>query len=517
MTSLFLIDPPRAGLLEGASHGLTSLANWIERNTSSVSVTLLDWSALPFDRIPVAVFREVRAHKQIVVGITCATATYQSALAVAQIFRVASDSCVIVLGGHHATPEAEVILRAHQEIDIVVRGEGERPLLDLVLGVPWSEIPGLCYRKDSGEVATNPPPVPLGTSELDSIASCFHQPRSESGKFGRCCIVTARGCPLACRFCVVGQQPVRSRSIPRVIEDLRELISGGYDEFTIEDNFFAQSPRRTIALCEAIAELQKEIDHRFIFDCQTRIESCSETVVSALAAAGCDAVYLGVEALTVRQLTFLGKTAVPGHFLKQLHETAIPLLFDYGIEANLNLQIGVPHTTMEEMEDTLRGIEAIGEIALDRGGVVRFFPHLHVIYPGTPEFKDGLATGVFPRDIFERFTEWEAAQNSVLDWMGRRFAHGAGGLPIEMLEPDALRDGEFVLLPERIYSADNFVNRMGQIDGVEVFDYAAHLVSNTEPGRRVRANDFSTNSARLPSPGLASSHLLQTSFESAGD
>jgi radical SAM superfamily enzyme YgiQ (UPF0313 family) len=518
MTTLFLVDPPRAGLLEGAPQGLVSLASWVENRAPSVTIRLLDWSALKPDRLCDAVAALHHKEGRVLVGITATTATYQSAIAVARAFKHTSPATQVVLGGHHATPEAELILARHHEVDLIVRGEGERPLLDLALGVPWAGIPGISYRNNLGSIIANAPPIPLSTAELDSIATCFHKTRPEPGKFGRCCVMTARGCPLACKFCVVARQTVRSRSVERVIQDIGQLIDNGHSHFTIEDNFFAQSAHRTIELCESLALLQKLIPpKKFVFDCQTRVESCTQAVLKSLARAGCDAVYLGVEALTARQLRFLGKTALPEHFLIQLAEKVLPDLFSHQIEANLNLQIAIPDTTQTECDEAIDRLAAMGRLASLRHGVVRIFPHLHVAYPGTPLFQDGLVRGAYPRDIFERFTEWEATQGAVLEWMGRRFAHGAGGLPVAMLEPEALRRGEFLLQIEQVHMADRFVDRMIQLEGIEVFNYAAHrTIEETQPEGE-NSYDKKSGLDLHPSLSLGGAMLLQRALQPAGD
>jgi anaerobic magnesium-protoporphyrin IX monomethyl ester cyclase len=519
MTELLLIDPPRAGLLEGTSHGLASLADWVRSRAPRVSVKVLNWAGLQQYELDTAAARALDGRGYTLVGITTTTATYQAALGVARAFKAACPQAVVVLGGHHATPEAKLILATHPEIDVIVRGEGERPMLDLALNKPWQEIPGISYRGHSEEIVATPSAVPLSTKDLDSIGTCFHRSQTETGKFGRCCVVTARGCPLACRFCAVAQQAVRSRSIPRVVADIRQLISEGFREFTIEDNFFAQSSARTVALCEALADLQQTLPEGegIVFDCQTRVESCSPTVVAALAKAGCDAAYLGAEALTPRQLLFLGKTPLPERFLKQLTESALPLLFANGIAANLNLQIGIPDTTADECAETLVCLQRIGRLARQNQGVVRIFPSLHVIYPGTPEFQDGLAAGVFRRDIFERFTEWEAAQGSVLEWMGRRFAHGAGGLPVAMLDPIALRQSNFLLLFDQVRRAEEFMDSIGSIDGIEVFDYTAHRTMSLRTPKRDDTNEKDIGTVLLAPAVLPGSGLLQGTLESAGD
>lgn len=475
MTQLLLIDPPRGGLLEGATHALVSLADWVQRRAPGAVVEILDWAALPEGKIPAVVRDALPPDGRSVVGITATTATYQAALAVARAFKRADGTIQVVMGGHHVTPEADVVLGRHPEIDVIVRGEGERPLLDLARGIPLADIPGISFRTATGKVVRNAAPLPLSTAELDTIATEFPGINSEPGKFHRLTYMSARGCPLACRFCVVAQQPVRARSVAQVIADLRRLVEKGFRRFTIEDNFFAQAPKRTLALCGALARLQESLDPGFIFDCQTRVESCTEQIVPALAAAGCDAVFLGVEALVPRQLTLLGKTPVPDRFLARLRHSVLPLLFTHGIEANLNLQVGVPGATELERDMTLHQLAELGRRARERSGVIRLFPQLHVVYPGTAEFVDYLNAGAFPRDIFESFTEWESAHGSVLAWMGARFAHGAGGIPIALLDPDALRSGGFALREEEFRSAERLVEAFSMVDSVEVFDYRSEV------------------------------------------
>jgi hypothetical protein len=474
---LLLIDPPRAGLLEGGSNALLSLADWVERRAVDVEVRVLDWASTPPHAIPdaIATLLSESSAEQIVVGITAMSASYRSALHVAHAFKAANRDIVVCLGGHHATPEAEIILQHHPEIDLVFRGEGERSLLRLVEGLPLTAIPGISFRsKDFGLVVATEDPVPLGTEELDSIATDFDRLASDSGKFGRTTLVTARGCPLGCRFCVVSQTKVRSKSVDAVIADVSRLLARGHRSFTIEDNFFAQSPRRTLELCRALAELQKT-SGSFVFDCQTRVESCSESIVAALAEAGCDRVFLGVEALTPRQLHFLGKTPLPERFMDRLTQNVLPTLFRSGIDVGMNLQAGIPGTNLQEKDETLFRLEEIAAIARRHAGSLHIFTHLHVIYSGTPEFRDCVASGTFPRDIFEDFTLWEAEQPSMLRWLGEHFAHGTGGVPIALLEPAKLRDSRFEVLYRRLEDVNQFLRRIQSIRGMELFDFAPEL------------------------------------------
>ena len=83
----------------------------------------------------------------------------------------------------------------------------------------------------------------------------------------------------------------------------------------------------------------------------------------------------------------------------------------------------------------------------------------------------------FQRDIFESFTQWEADQGAMLHWLGTHFAHGAGGLPIALLDPCRLSRNEFELLEEHVQEADDMLANVKSIGGIELFDYSPELTS----------------------------------------
>jgi hypothetical protein len=356
--TLILVHPPQQGLLEGFSSGLIALANFVDSNAPDTTVRLLDLGLLGADGArQAAANAAARAGEPLVVGITTTTASYQSGLAVARAFKDVAPGCFVVLGGHHASPEDATILRHHHgTVDAVVRGEGELALLALVEDFPnFERVPGLTYVRD-GTLSRNSSPPLLSQNQLDRIGFTFRGNgiRSAPGKFDHVTYVSARGCPLGCRFCAVADGAVRSKSIPAIVEDLRRLVTDhGYRSIAIEDNFFAQHRAHTVELCSAIAALQREPGVDFRWDCQTRVESLQHAdVVHAMAAAGCEAAYLGVEALVPDQLLYLGKTANPERYLHLLEAKVIPLLLEAGVDCYINLQLGIPGFAPDAMEET---------------------------------------------------------------------------------------------------------------------------------------------------------------------
>jgi hypothetical protein len=142
--TLFLIAPPQRGLLEGFASGLISLANFVQLHEPAIYIRLLDYSQADPLEIDGELRSAVARAGDALIGITATTASYYNAALVAQACKRLRPETPVVLGGHHATAQDEVILRRHPEFDIVVRGEGEWALLSLLRSFPaLSGVPGM--------------------------------------------------------------------------------------------------------------------------------------------------------------------------------------------------------------------------------------------------------------------------------------------------------------------------------------------------------------------------------------
>lgn len=485
-TTLLLVVPPQRGLLEGFSTGLVAIANYISRKAPAIDIQFLDLG-LAEDHDLEAVISEalLKARGRIFVGITGTTASYQSMLRTAAVFKGLKSSARTIFGGHHASSQDKIIMDRHSTVDYVIRGEGEQALLALIEHhADPTVVPNLTWR-NHGKIIQNPEAPPLQEAELDLLKPTFEGNglRSAAGKFDHVTYVSARGCPLKCAFCVVRASAIRAKSIPSVVADIRYLVKElGYKALAIEDNFFAHQPKRTLALCEALKQLREELD--FTWDCQTRVESMRRPdIADAMAEAGCTAVYLGVEALVPKHLEYLGKTPRPEQYLEELERTVIPNLLRSGLDPYINLQLALPQEVEGDRKVTESLLIRLGALAQRAGRQITVFPQLSVLYPGTPHFSDQMATGIFKQfgdDIFEAFTHWEAHEEPVLRYLGEHFAHGVGGIPMGLLDENALLEGEFVISSERILSVSTQLTRMDELPGITVFRYGRYLAAPKE-------------------------------------
>ncbi|HYA77732.1 MAG TPA: cobalamin-dependent protein, partial [Verrucomicrobiae bacterium] len=154
-----LVNPPSPSgsvvHLPLAVLGLGYLAAVLEKNQYQVDV--IDCPAL---HLSDEQFRnEISKRQPDIVGITSATLTYKCALRMAKNVKETCPNCLTILGGIHATFWDDKALQECPELDIVVRGEGENTLLELVqrieAGKSYDDVIGTTCRKD-GKIVKNP-------------------------------------------------------------------------------------------------------------------------------------------------------------------------------------------------------------------------------------------------------------------------------------------------------------------------------------------------------------------------
>ena len=103
--------------------------------------------------------KEFAAYQPDVVGITSVTPTIKSTYLTAKIAKQNAPNCVVVLGGPHATFLDKDVLTEEPAVDIVVRGEGEITLAELLSKLfgngDLGSVLGISFRRN-GEIIRTP-------------------------------------------------------------------------------------------------------------------------------------------------------------------------------------------------------------------------------------------------------------------------------------------------------------------------------------------------------------------------
>ena len=168
-------------------------------------------------------------------------------------------NCPIVLGGSHISAAPEMMLR-HPAVDWVIRGEGEKPLVELIRAWQrqkgFEQVPNLGYKKDN-QMIFNPlgDPYPLEDLSLPDFSD-LDQEKYRYEKCPLCFIISSRGCPHRCSFCSVHStfRHYQQRPVGDVLEEIRLRHRQGYRVFDFEDDNLTYHREAMIALCRSLIQ-----------------------------------------------------------------------------------------------------------------------------------------------------------------------------------------------------------------------------------------------------------------------
>jgi radical SAM superfamily enzyme YgiQ (UPF0313 family) len=240
------------------------------------------------------------------VGISTITPTAPRAYAIAD--RIREMGIPVIMGGPHVTYLAEEAL---EHADFVIRGEGERALMELIdareNGGDYSEVSNLSYRKDR-EIIHNPKQPPA--DNLDSLPypdfSLLKRDQPTKGGRSTIPVLTSRGCPFDCSFCsVTGMfgKKYRFRSAENVLAELRQYDSRRNMIFFYDDNFTANR-KRTKELLEGMIREK----FKFHWTTQVRADVAKDVdLVRLMKRAGCHTLYIGFETVNPDSLEEMKK------------------------------------------------------------------------------------------------------------------------------------------------------------------------------------------------------------------
>jgi len=302
---------------------------------------------------------ELRKRQPDIVGVTASTLTYKPAIEIVKTAKEALPKCLTIMGGPHVTILDKETLIQNSEVDVIVRKEGEQTLLELLNVVSrsnmrnFNEILGITFRKN-GQVIRNPDRLFIqNLDELPYPAFKFF-PLKKYRVFGKTYlpIITSRGCPFQCTFCMASQmcgRRFRARS-PRNVADELELLRDEYgaDAVTFYDDTFTFDINRAYKICE---EMKKRKFH-LLWDCRTRVDMISKELLATMKSADCQLIHFGVESGSQEILNAMKK----GTTVEQ-NERAIKWAKEAGILVAISVIIGYPGETKETMKQTMDFIQ----------------------------------------------------------------------------------------------------------------------------------------------------------------
>ncbi|MFI5006240.1 MAG: B12-binding domain-containing radical SAM protein [Solirubrobacterales bacterium] len=301
---------------------------------------------------------------------------------------------VICLGGHLATFSYEEILRSGNLIDVIVLGEGERAIVEIVEAIKGERslatIPGLAYREGERIVTTPRRPIEMDIDRLPCpfVPDTRGQPSDDVPLF----LTTSRGCYAHCSFCRSSHfgEAWRSRDPVRVVDEIEAACRRGITTFEmVDDNFLGPGRRgkqRAVAIATEIR--RRRLSIRFHASC--RVNDVDEPTMRALQEAGLISVSLGVESGVQRMLDTFNKNTTVAQNL-----AALTLLQRLSIPTLAYVIFFDPYTTLAEARENLQFLQTIRALDTVRFELILFRKLIPI--SGTTLFerirRDGLLKG----------------------------------------------------------------------------------------------------------------------------
>ena len=337
--------------------------------------------------------------------------------------------------GTHVTPIPRETMRAYPALDFVFVGEPDLTLRDLLDHmekkldqrspeikelfarhdptykpaineegcIDIGGIKGLVWRKD-GEIRMNFPRPFI--ADLDDMPIPMHELlplqkyRMPLIKGPITFIVTSRGCPAGCTYCIKHvsyQYSARLRSPELLIEEMWQLKRLGIHNIHMYADLFTVNREQVIELCKLM--IQEEINIKWT--CNSRVDYVDEEMLKLMGRAGCWLISWGIESGNEQILRHARKGAYPDKAEKALRWAKNAGIKNWGY-----FIIGLPGETEETIRET---IDFSKKLPLD----IALF-HVAAPYPGTPFFFEVVENG-----WFRAGTRWEQVdmdKGTVLDY-----------------------------------------------------------------------------------------------------
>ena len=384
-----LLVSPESKVWNSRSHlhnGLGYLAGSLLANGYS-DVTLHD-GAVEDETVPQVLDRAIaEKHPYDVVGISAPTVLIENAWAAAR--EAQARGAVTILGGPHLTLQPDESMQKPQ-VDLVVRGEGEEAIVEILRALEGSvaqgkledsrsssvprpssfvndqqlaNILGLSWRTAEGQVKHNLDrplrqdldEIPLPAYHLFKIERYTNlQPLTDGlDPHARAyTMVTSRGCPYKCIYC---SKPItgdtwRARSVENVVQEWRMLVRDFHaTEIGVTDDIWNLDLKRAKELCRAlIAEGLNTVPWVTVHG--MKVNHTDLELFQLMKAAGCKRVGFGVE----NGDEDIVKRVIKKSQTLDMVRTAFKNAKKAGLQTMGFFIFGMPQETEATMEKTIR-------------------------------------------------------------------------------------------------------------------------------------------------------------------
>lgn len=248
------------------------------------------------------------------------------------------------------------------EIDFGIIGEALYSLPNFINALENKEyhkfrnIEGLAW-KENGKIQINPPSHEVANFDSYPFPArhllpnhIYHSFVSQRRNFS--IMLTITGCPYNCTFCAISPLPYRARSVPNVVEELKEChYKYGIREIDIFDATFFIDKERVANIFEELIRLNLDLE----WTCRGRIDLVDEEIMRLGARSGLRMVNWGIESSSQDVLDNICK----GINISQVKNT-INIAKKYGIRSLGFFMIGNQGDTKNTIKESINFSKSLG-------------------------------------------------------------------------------------------------------------------------------------------------------------
>lgn len=337
---------------------------------AGASVRIFDFIVSKY--APEKLARILDAYEPDVVGTGSVTMNQHQAERIIRDTKRHRPSAITMMGGPHVSFAIHETFRSCPELDLIVRGEGEETLQELIPVITerkaWEDIKGIAFQKDGAVVTTEPRDL---ICDLDSLPLPARHllPVSRYLALGYpVSIITSRGCPNKCIFCL-GRRMVgfrgRFRNPGLVLDEIEHILSLGFTRINVADDLFTANKARVKELCD---EIRRRGVH-FGWSAFARVNTVDLETLKTMREAGCDCVSFGIESGDPDMLKRIRK----GITLDQAR-AAVACCKDADVLPHASFMVGLPGETRETLRRTQEFANELG---------IAYGYHFFAPFPGT--------------------------------------------------------------------------------------------------------------------------------------
>lgn len=349
---VLLIDPPiqvweLMGDCCAPPLGLAYIAAVLEKNDIPVELIHCNGMGISWKDLP----HLIKKSSPDILGTGAMTPMFSGAVKLVTMAKDIDPEIKTVVGGSHVTFTYEDTLKQIPEIDLIVRGEGEETIVDLVKCLETQtdvkNVKGIAYRNNGNIIVTeNRPPLDVNSLPLPA----YHLLPMEKYHFEFLeefsTMLTSRGCPFSCTFCSewgFWGRPWRARNPESIGEEL-EIVTRKYKRKSVwfGDDCFNTDYNHIKGICEEIEE--RNLDVQWFYQGRADFLIKYKDLLPLMRKTGNVMTQIGVEASTNEGLASLNKKVS----VEQMKE-AVDLMKENDIVSQGLIIIGTPEDTQESI------------------------------------------------------------------------------------------------------------------------------------------------------------------------